>query len=110
MQDGRMWDFVKVAKQKRSNHKNMLDHQMAEDEDPKESLRELHAILFGFDKNEESKERVMSPNDQESMDILDEELLLSKQIRSHSLSGNTLNDPVQAKRAKVQESSYQLER
>ena len=74
---------------------------MAEDEDPKERLQELHAFLFGINKCEESKERIVSENNQESMDILGEDLPLDRDIRSRNLSADILNDPVQVKRAKL---------
>ena len=41
---------------------------MAEDENSKESLHELHTFLFGIKKGEESKERIVSPNKKGSMD------------------------------------------
>ena len=69
----------------------------------------MHAFLFGIRKHEESKERILPPSDPESMDISDEELPLKRKKMSDSMSVDTLNDPVQAKRAKKSESSYLLE-
>ena len=74
---------------------------MAEDEDPKERLQELHAFLFGINKCEERKERIVPENNQESMDILGEELPLDRDIRSRNLSADILNGPVQVKRSKL---------
>ena len=104
MREGSMWDFIKIAKEKRKNLNNKLQPRMAEDEDPKERLDELHAFLFGIKKCEESKERkecIVPENNQESVDILGEELPLDRNIRSRILSADILNDPVQVKRAKL---------
>ena len=104
MREGSMWDFIKVAKEKRLNHNHKLQPRMAEDEDPKESLDELHAFLFGIKKCEERKERkerIVSENTQESVNISGEKLPLKRDIRSQNLSVDFLKDPAQVKRAKL---------